>query len=100
MAPRGNKCPLAIECEYYTANRVGIGHARNVEGLHTDLRTARNLFVSNTGASSVVKHLSARKRGYEREVVPANINTVGYTRGQICEALKIYLGRTAPSTVI
>ncbi|WP_217197300.1 hypothetical protein [Streptomyces buecherae] len=62
MAPRGNKCLLAIECEYDTANRVGIGHARNVEGLHTDLRTARNLFVSNTGASSVVKYLSARKR--------------------------------------
>ncbi|MFD7298897.1 hypothetical protein ACFV9W_36935 [Streptomyces sp. NPDC059897] len=100
MAPRGNKCLLAIECKYYTASRVGIGHARNFEGLHSDLRTARNLFVSNTGASSVVKYLSARKRGYEREVVPANVNTVGYTRGQIREAFKIYLGKTAPSTVI
>ncbi|MFH8593703.1 hypothetical protein [Streptomyces rimosus] len=69
-------------------------------GPHTDLRIARNLFVSNTGASSVVKYLSARKRGYEREVVPANVNTVGYTRGQIREAFKIYLGKTAPSTVI
>ncbi|MEU8604553.1 hypothetical protein [Streptomyces parvulus] len=27
MAPRGNKWLLAIECKYYTASRVGIGHA-------------------------------------------------------------------------
>jgi len=100
MAPRGNKCLLAIECKYHTAGPVDIGHARNFEGLHSDLRTARNLFVSNTGAPNVVKYLSARKRGYEREVVPANVNTVGYTRGQIREAFKIYLGKTAPSTVI
>lgn len=30
------------------------------------------------------------------EVVPANVNTVGCTRGQIREAFKIYLGKTAP----
>ncbi len=100
MAPRGNKCLLAIECKYYAASQLGIGHARNFDGLHSDLRTARNLFVSNTGTPSVVKYLSARKRGYEREVVPANVNTVGYTRGQIREAFKIYLGKNAPSTVI
>ncbi len=46
----------------------------------------------------MVKYLSARKHGYEREVVPANINTVGYTRGQIREAFKIYLCKTAPSS--
>ncbi|WP_086764642.1 hypothetical protein [Streptomyces bobili] len=68
--------------------------------MHTDLRTAHNLFVSSTGASSVVTYLSACMRGYEREVVPANVNTAGYTRGQIREAFKIYLGKTAPSTVI
>lgn len=32
--------------------------------------------------------------------VPANPNTVGYTRGQIREAFKIFLGKNAPSTVI
>jgi hypothetical protein len=56
-------CLLAIECKYYTASRVGIGRARNFKGLHTDLRTARNLFVSSTGASNVVKYLSACMRG-------------------------------------
>lgn len=32
--------------------------------------------------------------------MPANVNTVGYTRGQIREAFKIYPGKNAPSTVI
>lgn len=73
MAPRGNKCLLAIECKYYVASQLDISHARNFEGLHSDLRTARNL---------------------------ANPNTVGYTRGQIREAFKIFLGKNAPSTVI
>lgn len=63
MAPRGNKCLLAIECKYYTASRVGIGHARNFEGLHTDLRFARNLFVSNNEEPCQQPRIPARAAG-------------------------------------
>ncbi|MEV3954332.1 hypothetical protein [Streptomyces albogriseolus] len=100
MAPRGGKCLLAIECKYYVSSQLGIGAARNFEGAITDLKPQMNLFVSNTGAPNVVKYLSARKRGYEREVVPSNVDTVGYTRAKIREAFKEFLSKHAPSIVI
>jgi hypothetical protein len=100
MAPRGNRCLLAIECKYYISSRLGIGEARNFEGAITDLKPRKNLFVSNTGATNVVKYLSARNRGYERQVVPSNADTVGYTRAKIREAFKDFLSKHAPSIVI
>ena len=51
IAPRVSQCALVIECEYYPPGGVGIGLARNFEGLRADVRTQRELLVSNAAAS-------------------------------------------------
>lgn len=38
IAPRGSQCVLIAECKYYTTG-LGIGMARNFEGLRADIRT-------------------------------------------------------------
>lgn len=98
IAPRGSQCVLVIECKYYTAN-LGIGHARNFEGLRADIRTQDELFVSNISAPSVVKYLDARGREFERNVLP-NSPQAGYVQAEIRRAFKGYLSKKAPSTVI
>ncbi|MEU3190522.1 hypothetical protein ABZ686_07715 [Streptomyces sp. NPDC006992] len=98
IAPRGSQCVLIVECKYYVSN-LGIGLARNFEGLRADIRTQNELFVSNTRSSSIVRYLDARKRGYEPDVVP-NSPQAGYLQGEIRKTFKSYLSKHAPSTVI
>ncbi|NLU75502.1 hypothetical protein HCC61_23025 [Streptomyces sp. HNM0575] len=98
IAPRGSQCVLIVECKYYVTN-LDIGLARNFEGLRADIRTQNELFVSNTGSSSIVRYLDARKRGYERDVVP-NSPQAGYLQAEIRKTFKSYLSKHAPSTVI
>ncbi|MFE3198485.1 hypothetical protein [Embleya sp. NPDC059237] len=98
IAPRGSQCVLVIECKYYTSG-LGIGQARNFEGLRADIRTQDELFVSNIGAMSVVKYLDARKRQFERNVLPGTSQT-GYVQAGIRNAFKSYLSKNAPSTLI
>ncbi len=99
IAPRGSKCLLAIECKYYGSN-LKIRDARNFEGLHADLGATHTLFVSNVGAPNVTKYLASRNRWEEREVVPSNMDQVGYTKNKIRESFKWYLSRHSPSTPI
>jgi hypothetical protein len=98
IAPRGNQCVLVVECKYYVSH-LGIALARNFEGLRADVRTQREIFVSNTGSSSVVRYLDARKREFERNVVPG-APQAGYLQGEIRRTFKSYLSKHAPSTVI
>lgn len=64
----GNQCLFAIECKYYAAD-LGLGLARDFEGLHADMRSKHKIFVANTNGASVVKYLSAKSRRYERHVI-------------------------------
>ncbi|MEU2083164.1 hypothetical protein ABZ569_15000 [Streptomyces albus] len=98
IAPRGSQCVLIVECKYYISN-LGIGLARNFEGLRADIRTQNELFVSNTRSSSIVRYLDARKRGFEPDVVP-NSPQAGYLQAEIRKTFKSYLSKHAPSTVI
>ncbi|MFD4393741.1 hypothetical protein [Kitasatospora sp. NPDC058478] len=98
IAPRGSTCVLIVECKYYLSN-LGIGLARNFEGLRADIRTQGELFVSNIGSSSIVRYLDARGRGFERDVVP-NSPQAGYLQGEIRRTFKSYLSKHSPSTVI
>ncbi|RKT83961.1 hypothetical protein SAMN05421805_11265 [Saccharopolyspora antimicrobica] len=98
IAPRGSQCVLVIECKYYVSS-LGIGLARNFEGLRADIRTQNELFVSNTGSSSIVRYLDARKRGFERNVVPNSPQAV-YLQAEVRKAFKGYLSKHSPSTVI
>jgi hypothetical protein len=98
IAPRGNQCLLAIECKFYVAG-LGIGLARNFEGLHADLRAKHEIFVANTDGASVVKYLSSRKRAYERNVAPSTPQAT-YLKGHVREAFKTYLSTHAPSALI
>lgn len=98
IAPRGSQCVLIVECKYYVSN-LGIGLARNFEGLRADIRTQNELFVSNTRSSSIVRYLDARKRGFEPDVVP-NSPQAGYLQAEIRKTFKSYLSKHAPSTVI
>ncbi|WP_217142855.1 hypothetical protein [Streptomyces sp. AC627_RSS907] len=98
VAPRGSQCVLIVECKYYISN-LGIGLARNFEGLRADIRTQNELFVSNTRSSSIVRYLDARKRGFEPDVVP-NSPQAGYLQAEIRKTFKSYLSKHAPSTVI
>lgn len=99
IAPRGNHCVLIIECKYYTST-LKIGQARNFEGLRADIRTQAELFVSNIGAPNVVRYLDARKRCFERDVVPSNTAQVGYVQAEIRKAFKGFLSKHAPSVLI
>ncbi|WP_306368603.1 hypothetical protein [Nocardiopsis sp. CC223A] len=98
IAPRGSQCLLIVECKYYVSN-LGIGLARNFEGLRSDIRTQGELFVSNIGSPSIVRYLDARKRGFERDVVP-NSPQAGYLQAEIRKVFKSYLSKHSPSTVI
>ncbi|OII62547.1 hypothetical protein BJP40_27335 [Streptomyces sp. CC53] len=98
VAPRGSQSILIVECKYYVSN-LGIGLARNFEGLRADIRTQSELFVSNIGSPSIVRYLDARKRGFERDVVP-NSPQAGYLQGEIRKTFKSYLNKHSPSTVI
>lgn len=98
IAPRGSQCLLVIECKYYTSN-LDIGLARNFEGLRADVRTQRELFVSNLGTVSVVRYLDSRKRDFERDVLP-NTPQTGYVQAEIRKVFKSYLSKHAPSTII
>ncbi|MET8561597.1 hypothetical protein ABZV75_13730 [Streptomyces flaveolus] len=98
IAPRGSQCVLIVECKYYISN-LGIGLARNFEGLRADIRTQNELFVSNTRSSSIVRYLDARKRGFEPDVVP-NSPQAGYLQAEIRKTFKSYLSKHAPSAVI
>jgi hypothetical protein len=98
IAPRGSQCVLVIECKYYTSG-LGIGQARNFEGLRADIRTQSELFVSNIGASSVVRYFGSRKRVAERDVLPRTPQA-GYVQAEIRRAFKEYLSKHAPSTAI
>ncbi|MDT0307352.1 hypothetical protein RM780_10295 [Streptomyces sp. DSM 44917] len=99
IAPRGSQCVLIAECKYYAVANLGIGLARNFEGLRADIRTQNELFVSNTRSSSIVRYLDARKRGFEPDVVP-NSAQAGYLQAEIRKTFKSYLSKHAPSTVI
>ncbi|MGY3680822.1 hypothetical protein [Streptomyces sp. TE33382] len=57
------------------------------------------LFVSNIGSPSIVRYLDARKRGFERDVVP-NSPQAGYLQAEIRKTFKSYLNKHSPSTVI
>ncbi|MBP0459588.1 hypothetical protein [Streptomyces montanisoli] len=98
VAPRGSQSILIVECKYYVSN-LGIGLARNFEGLRADIRTQSELFVSNIGSPSIVRYLDARKRGFERDVVP-NSPQAGYLQAEIRKTFKSYLNKHSPSTVI
>jgi hypothetical protein len=98
IAPRGSQSVLIVECKYYVSN-LGIGLARNFEGLRADIRTQNELFVANTRSSSIVRYLDARKRGFEPDVVP-NSPQAGYLQAEIRKTFKSYLSKHAPSTVI
>ncbi len=98
IAPRGSASLLIVECKYYVSS-MPIGLARNFEGLRADIRTQSELFVSNTGSSSIVRYLDARHREYEREVVPGSPQA-GYLQGELRKVFKSYLSKHAPSTVI
>lgn len=49
IASRGSECLLFVECKYYV-HHLGIGLARNFEGLRADICTPNELFVSNIGS--------------------------------------------------
>ncbi|WP_329146975.1 hypothetical protein OG275_21300 [Streptomyces niveus] len=98
VAPRGSQSILIVECKYYVSN-LDIGLARNFEGLRADIRTQSELFVSNIGSPSIVRYLDARKRGFERDVVP-NSPQAGYLQAEIRKTFKSYLNKHSPSTVI
>ncbi len=98
IAPRGSQSVLIVECKYYVSN-LGIGLARNFEGLRADIRTQNELFVANTRSSSIVRYLDARKRGFEPDVVPHSPQA-GYLQAEIRKTFKSYLSKHAPSTVI
>jgi hypothetical protein len=99
IAPRGNQCVLVVECKYYVTSQVGIGLARNFEGLRADVRTQDELFVSNTGSPNMVRYLDARKREYERNVVPGS-RQAGYLQAAIRNVFKGYMSKHSPSTLI
>ncbi|MGW0885184.1 hypothetical protein [Streptomyces sp. NPDC002671] len=100
IAPRGSQCVLIVECKYYVSN-LGIGLARNFEGLRADIRTQNELFVSNTRSSSIVRYLDTRKRGFEPDVVPNSPQAAaGYLQAEIRKTFKSYLSKHVPSTVI
>lgn len=98
IAPRGTKAILIVECKYYVSN-LGIGMARNFEGLRADIRTQRELFVSNTGSPSIARYLDARNREFERNVVP-NSPQASYVQAEVRKTFKSYLSKFSPSTVI
>lgn len=98
IAPRGSQSVLIVECKYYVSN-LGIGLARNFEGLRADIRTQNELFVANTRSSSIVRYLDARKRGFEPDVVPHSPQA-GYLQAESRKTFKSYLSKHAPSTVI
>lgn len=99
IAPRGSQCVLVVECKYYVTSQVGIGLARNFEGLRADVRTQDELFVSNTGSPNMVRYLGARNREFERNVVPGS-HQAGYLQAAIRNAFKGYLNKHSPSTLI
>lgn len=99
IAPRGSQSVLIVECKYYVST-MGIGLARNFEGLRADVRAKSELFVSNdASSSSVVRYLNARKREFERNVVPSAAQ-VGYVQAEIRKTFKAYLSKHTPSTLI
>ncbi|WP_305779811.1 hypothetical protein [Nocardia nova] len=98
IAPRGAQAVLIIECKYYVSN-LGIGLARNFEGLRADIRTQSEIFVSNTRSVSAARYFDARGREFEGNVVP-NSPQAGYLQAEIRRTFKSYLSKTAPSTVI
>ncbi|WP_433179919.1 hypothetical protein [Actinoallomurus sp. CA-150999] len=98
IAPRGSQCLLIVECKYYTST-LDIGLARNFEGLRADIRTQDELFVSNIGSPSIVRYLAARKRGYERDVVPSSSQTE-YLQAEIRKSFRKFLSKHTPSVVI
>ncbi len=98
IVPRGSQCVLVVECKYYVS-QVGIGLARNFEGLRVDVRTQDELFVSNTGSPNMVRYLDARNRKYERNVVPGS-DQAGYLKGAIRNTFKGYMSKHSPSTLI
>ncbi|KZM75419.1 hypothetical protein AWN90_18720 [Nocardia terpenica] len=98
IAPRGSQAVLVVECKYYVSN-LGIGLARNFEGLRADIRTQSEIFVSNTSSPSLTRYLDARNREFESNVVP-NSPQAGYLQAEIRKTFKSYLSKYAPSTVI
>ena len=64
-----------------------------------DVRTQRELFVSNAAASSVVRYLDSRNREFERDVLP-NTTQAGYVQAEIRKVFKSYLSKHVPSMVI
>lgn len=98
IAPRGSQCLLIVECKYYVSS-LNIGLARNFEGLRADIRTQKELFVSNIGSPSIVRYLDARKRDFERNVVPDAPQSI-YLQADIRKAFKSYLSKHSPSTLI
>ncbi|MCC3314883.1 hypothetical protein [Nocardia africana] len=98
IAPRGSQALLIIECKYYVSN-LGIGLARNFEGLRADVRTQSEIFVSNTRSPSAAKYFDARHREFEGNVVP-NSSQAGYLQAEIRKTYKSFLSKNAPSTVI
>ncbi|WP_433594114.1 hypothetical protein [Nocardia sp. CA-145437] len=99
MAPRGTHCILVVECKYYAASSLEIGLARNFEGLRADVRTQREIFVSNTRSASIVRYLDARNREFEGNVLPKSPQ-VGYLEAEIRRTFKSYLSKHTPSAII
>ncbi|MFB9831556.1 hypothetical protein [Actinoallomurus acaciae] len=99
IVPRGSQCVLVVECKYYLTRPVGVGMARNFEGLRADVRTQDELFVSNTGSPNLVRYLDARNREYERNVVPGS-RQASYLQAAIRNAFKGYMSKHSPSTLI
>jgi hypothetical protein len=80
VAPKGNRCLLAIECKYY-GSYLDLGLARGFVGLHADLGM-QAIFVANVRATRVERYLTSHKRHWENGVT-ARAREVEYLKGQI-----------------
>lgn len=79
IAPRSSKVIIAVEAKYYTSS-LGLYLGRGFLGLTSDLSADKSIFVSNTTSQSVEKLLASKRKLWERNIVPGNVNDVDRLR--------------------
>lgn len=75
VTPRSSKIVIAVEAKYYTTS-LGLHLGRSFLGLTTDFSAEKTFFISNTSSSSIEKLLTHKKKSWEHNIIPTNLNDV------------------------
>ena len=73
VAPRSSKMLINIEAKYYTTS-VTLGLGRAFLGLTTDFSSSNSFFITNTSSNSIESLLSHKKKKWEHNILPSNMN--------------------------